>query len=194
MSFLEEIPNDLLNLVVLELDYPSFYNLIKSNMINEMVVDYKYLFYNMDEMLIGQQMTVTSDTKINKNEISEDDMPELKFCPIEMVYTGYSSIIKDDRIIKTYIQHTNYYKILYIMQIKRDIYLSHLNDWKRIYKLDKNLYELLIINKNHLYDYNFKCLDDVVTIYYQNDLSTILETEPKDNGRLVGRYLIYDYK
>ena len=200
MSFLEDIPNDLLNLIVLNLDYPSFHNLVKSKMINGGELDYKSLFYAMDEMLIGQYLLVTTDKEfsrnnsedeIDRNKIDEDEIDrnkidkdeidrnkidrnkigheveidEMTFPESCVVYTGYKDIIKNDNIIKS---KNNPYRILYIMQLKRNNYLSDLEDWKKLYKLDKKLYDLLIVNKTFIHSHNFECLGDIIRIEYIN--------------------------
>ena len=51
---LEALHSCLLNLIILEFEYEDLYNLLKANVIDEILIDYKYIFYELDATMDGQ--------------------------------------------------------------------------------------------------------------------------------------------
>ena len=155
-SYINNLPDALINLIVLELDYNSLYNLLQSNMVDEKLLDYKDLFYQLDNEMNGRWMTLTS----LRLEEREGKLREIKYPGFK--YEGYKDIIRDTYLIKT---ELNPYKILYFIQLKRDRYLSYLSCMKRLYTLDNALYQMIIPNKTYTRFKYFEYLDKIIKIF-----------------------------
>ena len=158
MSYFERLNTDIINIIILDLSYDDLCEFLRSKIIDESRIDYKYLFYYMDKECTG---------KILKRPLRS--FPYLgevitKYTYIE--YYGLKFIIKNDCIMNL----NNAHKILYTMLINTQFnthdYFCYLNNKSLLYKLDKKLYNFIIQNKTFINVCTYRCIDEIIKLDY----------------------------
>ena len=169
MSYLEEIPSCLLNIILLELKYNDVYNLILSKMVNNELLDYKSLFYSLDEMFYNSNIQII---KQNLPLYNSKTSEEKNFNIIEFgntiqktmggIHLRYKELLNKEGVNKflfDYDGNIDPYKVLYFILLKRDKYKKYLDDKVTLYLDDKILYNLVSSNKTYIENYDFEFLN-----------------------------------
>ena len=173
MSYLKEIPSCLLNIVILELEYNDVCNLTFSKTIDEDLLDYKSLFYDLDNKLLCEYHSLN-----NKSEyfVSRGCLPSkgglsLKGIPLNsssikrtiiIEHIGYKELLNKEGINKflfDYNGDTNPYKVLYFILLRSDKFKEYLDNKVRLYLHNRELYNLISLNKTYIESYDFEFLD-----------------------------------
>ena len=131
--------------------------LLYFDFLNEDIITEIVRYLNYDDLY-----TVIKDGIIDENFINYNYLFYYKDQELELLikgenfyinYTSIRDIIKNESIP---------YKTLYFLQLKKDIYLIDLIIKKYFYMSDINFYNLIIQNKNIIYNYKFEYLDETV--------------------------------
>jgi len=89
---LQALHSCLINLIILEFEYEDLYNLLKANVIDENLIDYKYIFYQLDARMDGQIIYVNNGEFKYCTDDSDDVLENGTF---DTTYNKIENIVND---------------------------------------------------------------------------------------------------